>query len=331
MKLQVLEKEGLAYNFPIRPAVAGSKIYISDANHRLVRVFEDDSREPLFVLSSQAPPALAKDSSVEYKQVELGIPGWIAVEEDRGEIYIQSYDTLPTKEEESRPPEKRLSGRHSRIFQAPSLILRLNKKARLLGKIGREGYHSPPFDLILRMYADTRGYLHVLHKDRDKKELELLVYQKGQFLRRFGMPELDIDLDLRQNTITLEHIQAVAEQDFVIGSLAVRKKNSFQLIERIIYQQSAPEARARVLLRNDNLMDFLIWAGSDGSFYMFQTDGSASEILFKIFGRKGEYLSNRSIELPGLRHAWRELFIDLEGRVFSSRVLQNKFLLYEWK
>ena len=333
MKLQILEKEGLAYNFPIRPALSGSRIYLSDAKQKLVRVFDDDE-EPLLLLGSRRPSSLPSDSSVKYRQLDLGIPGWIAVDEDTGEIYIQSYAPIspPVKEEKVRLPEKRLSGRQSRIFQSPSFILRLNKKARLIGRIGREGYNSPPFDLILQMHSDKGGPLYVLHKDRSIKELELLVFEKGRLLRRFGMPALDhIDLDLKQKLILLEHIQPVADQDFVIGSLAVRKKNNFQLLERIIYRQSTPEAKARILFRNDNLIDFLVWAGSKGNFYMFQTEESGSEILLKIFSKKGVYLENRSIELPGLRYAWRDTFLDLEGRVFSSRVLQNKFVVYEWK
>ena len=86
-----------------------------------------------------------------------------------------------------------------------------------------------------------------------------------------------------------------------------------------------------MLLRNDNLIDFLVWADRDGSFHLLQTEESGAEILFKIFSKEGEYLGNRSIELPGLRSSWRDIFFNLRGRIFSSRVLKSKFLLYEWK
>ena len=331
MKLQVLEKEGLTYNFPLRPAIAGSKMYFSDVNRKIVRVFSDNQEEPLLILSASRPPSLPANSSIPYRQLDLGIPAWIAVDEDTEELYIQSYSPIAPSETRVLPPEKRLPGRHSRILQSPSLILNLNKKGELIGKIGKEGYNTPPFNLILQIYPDAEERLNVLHKSKETKDLELLVFEKGRLLRRFSRPELDIDLKAKQKLLILEHIQAVAGRDFVIGSLAVRKKSNYDLLERIIYQQSTPGAKARVLLRNDTLIDFLVWADRDGSFYMLQTEESGSDLLFKIFSSKGEYLGNRSIELPGLRSSWRDMFFSLKGRVFNSRVSKNKFLLYEWK
>lgn len=331
MKLQPLQREGSVYNLPVRPAIARGKVYLSDANHKVVRVFNDSQDKALLLLAAHRPSSLSPGSSVVYKQVNLGIPGWIAVDEDTEDIYIQSYSSLPPDEKKPLPPEKRLSGRHSRIFQSPSVILKLDKKGNLIARIGKEGYNSSPFDLIVQMYSDLKERLYVLHKDRETNELELLVFEKGRLLKRFAMPELDMDLGSKNNLIILEHIQAVASQNFVIGSIVVRKKDDFDLIERIIYQQSHPQAKARVLLRNDNLIDFLIWADPKGSFYMLQTEDSGLEILIKIFSNRGKYLGNRSIELPGLRSSWRDIFFNLEGRIFSSRLLQSKFLLYEWK
>ena len=190
-------------------------------------VFSDGREEALLLLGAKRPSALQAESPVNYKQLDLGLPGWLAVDEETEDIYIQSYDPLPSNEKEPLPPEKRLPGRHSRILQSPSLILKLNEEGELIGKIGQEGYYTKPFDLILQIYPDSEERLHVLHKNKETKELELLVFEKSRLLRRFTMPELDINLQAKQNLIILEHIQPVAGRDFVIGSIAVRKKSNF--------------------------------------------------------------------------------------------------------
>ena len=324
-QLQALQTEGMVYNFPMRPAVSSSRVYLADASHRLIRVFSRGEEVPELVLGLERP--LGMKSKIAFKQVDMGIPGWVAVDKNDKNIYIQSY--LPIKvERTSRLPEKRFPGRQSVMQRAPSFILQLSGRGKLKAKIGIEGQNSQPFSLILSLRPDGKEKLNVLHKRKNK--MELLVFKKSVLVRRFVQPELELEL-ARNTFVTLEAIYPAANRDFVIGSVAVRRKSNFDLIERVVYYQESPESKARVLLYNDNPMDFLTWASAKGGFYILHAEEDGSGLLFKIFSNRGEYLSNRRVFFSGLRSFWRDVFIDLHGQIFGAQVKNSRFLLYEWE
>ncbi len=331
MQLQVKENENLAYNLPLRPVVLKSNLYVSDPDKKMVKIFSDNTNKAKLILAKERPSQLSK--AITYKKIDLGIPGWLAIDRENEYLYIQSFEPVPPANDKQLEAERRLSGQHSRIFQSPSLILKVNKRGNLISKIGREGINGTPFSLILQIHTDANKKLYVLHKDIQKKELELIVFKDSKLLRRYTMPDLrsESENNSRKNIFILEHIQAIEGKNFVIGSVAIRKKSDFSFIKRIIYYQKNPEDIPQILLDNDNPSNYLTWADSEGKFYMHQTEESGSKLLFKIFSKQGKYLKNWELELPELRSSWKDIFINLQGQILSTRIVRDKFMVYEWE
>ena len=331
MKIQVLEKEGIPYNLPTYFAIGRDKVYITDTNRSLVRVFNQSEKQALAILARDKPFQMNKD--INFQKLDLNIPGYIAIDAEDEKIYIQSF--LEDKSEKlykATVPEKRKSLQHSYLSQSLSYILILDSKDyKLQGTLGREGYNSDPFYIIMEIYPEEDSVLNVLHKNEINSQVELLVFRKGKLQKKFETPKLPIEYDSKKYLIELEKIQPVNAVEFVIGSIAIRELSNYNLVERIIYKQSHPSQEAQIILRNDSFLDHLIWANKDGDFYLLQVKDYGSDLFFKIFNKNGDYLRNKEIELGGLRSTWHNVSINLKGNIYSSRVLQNKWILYEWK
>ncbi len=316
------------YNLPLEVAIGTARVYIPDTAAQLIKIFTDGSPKVMKLLGAKKPPRLS--SKIQFQALELGIPGRIAVDEAEENLYIQSFlpDTQK-KKKKNRPIEKRRSLQQSALVQTTSMILHLNRHHKLQGKLGQRGYNTAPFSLILGLYPDTGGRFSVAHKT--KKDAELLVFRHGSFVRRFSKPKLPWAQNMKDKMAILEDIIPVAGKSFVIGSVALRNKKNFAFIERIIYMQTNTDEAARILLRNDNPQDFLAWAKPDGNFYMTHLEEDEGELLFKIFTREGEYIDNQLINFVAFPSSWRSTFLNLKGRIFSTRIKQKQFIIYEWK
>ncbi len=330
--LQVHETENQIYNFPFQPVIANSKIYIADAQEKTIRIFKNDSSKPDLVIGQSKPYELS--NSVNFKQANINIPGLIAANSINDDFYVQSFTPSPNVPVISpTTPDKRLPGLQSILTQTPSNILHFNQKGILQGTLNYPTGVGGFFEFIVKMQCSADGNLYILHKSKVKSELELLVFKKNIFTHRFTIPTLDINLKIDNKILTPEFILPVSGKDFVIGSIAVRNKINYEFIERIIYYQERPDSFGKVLLRNDNPNNYIFWASPESYFYTLQNDGSGDKVLIKIFNQNGEYKRNQSIKLSSSRIAntWRNLYIDLEGYIYSNQVLKNKFIVYKWE
>ncbi len=332
MLLHAMENERSFFNFPLRPPFVNSKLYIVDSNRRLLRIFSSSRRQeaPLLVIGNLSAPH-NKENSL-YQRVAMGIPGTIAVSPPKGKnIYLQSFIPMQKKKTEQLLLERRIPSQQSMISPNPSYILHIDEKGKLIGKIGMEGYHSSPFEMILRIFADREDRMYVLHKIKQK--LHCSFYLKGKLEKRFSIPTIEElgPLPFAQlHQIELENILPVQSGKFVIGSVSVRSKTSFQLKERIIYRQTHPSRKPVILHRFNATADFLLWASLSKRFYTARAEGDGSRLWLKIFNQKGQYASNFLISFPDFHASWRETFLDLEGKIFTSRLHRRKFELYQW-
>ena len=368
--LQVSENENQIFNFPIQIVISNLKMFVADAQTSSVRIFKNNNSKPILVMANNAIKGLS--DSVNFKQNNFNIPGLIAVNPTTEDFYLQSFIASNSSSSEIpyTSPDKRLPGLQSRLIQNPSNILVINSKGVTQSVIYYPGNYTgnypknnpgnyqgsstggfknnpngnnfassvnansstEPFNFIVRMQCDSNNNLYVLHKTKDKSELELLVYHKNKFKYRFTLPELEISNKQNNRFIVLENILPVDGKDFVIGSVAVRNKINFELIVKIIYYQENPNTKAKILLRDDNPNNYLFWASPESFFYIIENKNNGKGALIKIFNENGEYKSNQSIYFPTSKtiNTWRELFINLEGRIYTNQVFQNKFMVYEW-
>lgn len=331
-RVQLMENGRVPYNLPLRPGFDGSRAYVADPARRLVRVYSSGDNNPDSLLVPQGTTITNENAAIVNVR-GLGIPGWTAATSDH--LYIQSFaavaETPPTPDQtiENRPSNER-----SILRRAPSRIIHLDPDDdfAVLGALGVDGYNTEPFPVIDRLTADDDGLLYVLYRDAEGRPV-LGIYQDGRrtgsFFPPVGVPGEE---EAKRYHVVWEDIAPGRGGDFAIFSLALRRKGNFDLVQRIILRQAAGEdARPVELLRSDDPADYFMWSRNDGGFYLRNSEEDGSRMLFKIFSPEGEYLNNRLIVLPGLRASWRDTFLDIDGRIFSSRLYLGRFELYEWK
>ncbi len=343
MHVQAEASGRVYYNFPLAPAPGGGRVYIADPSHRLVRVFSRGSEQAQRIIGETLP---AEAEDVAFSRVRLGVPGLIAADEDGEHIYIQSFgdgETNPRAAAPRNPPvpaptatpaaippvEGRPSGQVSEIRIRPSMILELDEDGELLRSLGVDGAGTGPFAQIERITADRDGLLHVLH--RIDGVLALSVFQEGRLRGRYSAFDAATPEERTRYALEIEDIAPGPLGEFAIYSAAMRRRSDFDLVERIIYRQEGFAGAPIELLRSDDPQDFFGWSRPDGGFYLIKSDEDGSSALFKIFSADGEYLNNQQILFPGMRVSWRDTYLSIDGRIFTSRLYLGRFELYEWK
>ncbi len=343
-QIQLEESGRVPFNLPVRPAANPSSAYIADPARRLIRIFNAGTADAPETVLAGTGARNQDGGEVPRISLKMGIPGWLAVDEDDERLYVQSFarDTTPVNRSE-QPIENRPSNQTSLIRQIPStvLILDIDNGFRSVGILGVDGLDTAPFPEILRLLAEDDGLLHVLYREASPANTRkgalpappiLATYSDGALLRRFAPFEAGAATseEQRQYLVEWEDIVPGPGGAFALYSVALRQKSSYDLISRRIFRRDAPDAPPRELLRIDDPADYFVSSRPDGGFYLMNAEEDGSRILFKTFSPDGEYLNNRLIIFPGLRAAWRESFLDLNGRIFSSRLYLGKFELYEW-
>ena len=335
--VHLLESGRVPFNLPLRPAVNASNAYIADPGRRLIRVFGSGTSDVPEVLLTGEGARLPETAGggLATRALKFGIPGWVAVDEDNERLYIQSFvkDNSPL-ESPDQPIENRPSGQTSVLRQVASTVLIVNtdEDYRTVATQGVDGPGSAAFPEILRLSAGDDGLLYVLYRPAEGDGLALGVYRDGTLVRRF-VPSAEGILtpeEQRQYFVDWEDIAPGPGGSFVIFSVALRNKSSYDLYSRRIFRQTAPDATPAELVRLDDPADYFAGAREDGGFFLMNAGEDGSRILFKTFSPNGEYLNNRLIVFPGLRAAWRESFVGLNGLIYSSRLYSGRFELYEW-
>ncbi len=331
-RLQLMENGRVPYNLPLRPAFDGSRAYLADPARRMIRVYFTGNENPDSLL---VPPGTTiADEDLETVTVRgLGIPGWTAATADH--LYVQSFaavsESPPTPDQtvENRPSNER-----SILRRSASRILHLDpdNDFAVLGILGVDGYNSEAFPAIDRLTADDNGLLYVLYRDAENSPV-LAIFQDGRRIGSYAPPaDFPGEEDARRYHAVWEDIAPGQGGDFALYSLALRRKGNYDLVQRIILRRAAGEdSRTVELLRSDDPADYFMWSRNDGGFYLRNSEEDGSRMLFKIFSPDGEYLNNRLIVLPGLRASWRDTYLDIDERIFSSRLYLGRFELYEWK
>jgi len=322
------EASGRVYfDLPARPVTDGTYLYVADPERSLVRVFSRNSSRPVKLYGGSAPAGL---EDIKFVKIKAGIPGWIASDEDEN-IYVQIRSPDPTKPTDPElPPEERRSGITQKPGEiSPSVIVHLNDQDEVLGVIGRNGYNSDSFADIVRIDAGEDGLLFVLY--REAGNLNLSVFNGGKKIRALENFNPAGEDEKRKFTVIVEDIVPDAAGKFYIASLAFRNKSNYNLEYRKVFRITAENGQSHEILNIDDPDDFFAWSRPDGGFYLMRNRDEGSAVLFKIYSESGEYLNNRLISFPEFRPSWRDTFLTLQGKIFTSRLFRGKFELYEWK
>ena len=80
-----------------------------------------------------------------------------------------------------------------------------------------------------------------------------------------------------------------------------------------------------------NTEDHFAWIRPEGGFMLMRAEDDGTDLLLKNYSSDGKYLDNRLIQFPGMRGSWRETWLSLDGRIFSTRLFRGRFEIYEWK
>ncbi len=323
--VQALQNGRVVYNFPVKPVTDGTYLYVTDPARSLVRVFSRGSTRPLKIFGNVNP---APHEDIKFVKIRAGTPGWAATDEDEN-IYIQLHtDVKPAANEIALSPEERQTGQVSHTGEVtPSQIVHLNDQDEILGYIGQNGYNSENFGLIIRMDAAEEGLLFVLHKS---PELTLSVFRNGKKMKSITGLAPGTDQEKKKYLVQVEDIVPDAAAKFFIVSAAFRDKTGYNLEYRKIFRIDEND-QSTELLNIEDPDDFFSWTRPDGGFYLTHTEEEGSGILFKIYNPGGEYLNNRLVVFPDIRSSWREPYLTLQGRIYTSRLFRGKYELYEWK
>jgi len=304
---------------PASVGILGNRIFVSDPTGGVVRVFKRNADKPEMVIGDK----LDKGEEAELIRVKAGIPCEVVADDDEN-AFIALHEILPEeKVDPELPPERRLSEKSdmNQFTASPARILQFKDDA-IVAQFGREGKDGPPFERILKMHA-SEGSLYVFHADGANRSFS--VFQNGKRIRFFENFVLK-DADAQKYFVEVEDIFPSGQNAIV--SVALRNKNTFTPEQRRIYSWDGTEQK--LLYTVDEEADQFMSARPDGGFSLANSE-DGNRLLLKIYSPTGEYLNNRLIVLPEFRNSWREVSVDMNGRVFSNRIFQGHFEVYEWK
>ena len=311
--VQSLQKNRVIYNFPTKPVTDGQFAYVVDPNQHLVRVLPLTGRRPSKLIGAKVDPL---PEGVEWIKIPAGVPGQVAVDEE-GNLYIQNHISKPTKGTDNKKEN---------ALPLPSQILHIREGAELAWSIGRGGLASEPFEQILRMDAASGGRLFVLHTVEGEKILNL--YLDGKEAARYEPSSLTTEEERKEYFIDVEDIVPDLSGEYAFASVAFRKKSDYDLVYRKIYRlDGSPEE----LLVTEDANEYFAWSRPEEGFYTLRSDEDGSRLLLKVYSSTGEYLSNLLLVYPDIRESWRETYMTMQNRIYTSRLSHGHLELYEWK
>jgi hypothetical protein len=118
----------------------------------------------------------------------------------------------------------------------------------------------------------------------------------------------------------------VLENRDVFIEVASRDKKSYKNIYKKIYKYNN---NLNLFFDNDDLESSLFYIFPDNSFYLAKEDDE--DLLIKIYDNKLNYQKNNRIRFDRENNYWKEYWINLEGRIFSSKLQENLYSIVEWK
>jgi len=302
----------------VLPAVQDNRLYLPDVSAGRVRVFSGGGEKPDWIIADK----LGADDA-DLIRIKPGAPGIIAADEE-DHVFVQVFEAAADeKAEPDLPPERRQTEKlnASMFASVPSRIVHIQDGAAV-GSFGQDGKDTAPFERILQMQAHE-GVLYVFHETQGKRLLS--VYQKDTLIKKYENFNI-ADLNPYKFTLDIESISPV--QNGVLVSATLRDKTTFTPADRRVYSWDGTNAALIHTIDDEN--DQFLSGTLDGGFILANAE-EGSRLLLKIYSPAGEYLNNRRIILPDFRTGWREVQIDMTGRVLMARIQQGQFEMYEWK
>lgn len=310
-------------NIPARIVSDGSQVFAPDPSRGLIRVFSKGGK-PIRVLAANKP---AGSDDIKLTKIKSGVPGWLSSDGD-GNTYIQllQADPIDEKQKPLVPPEDRAAqDALVETAPAPSVILHVTEEE--VTTIGKTGPGGESFPNLIRVDAGPDELMFALWLENGEKTLG--VYQKNKRIRTFDAHDTGSADERRTYQVDVEDIVADPKGDSAVASVAFRSRTSFDVVSRRLYRLTGGVPSE--IYRTEDPDDQFAWIRPDGGFYMLNTEGDGSRMLFKAYNKEGEYVNNRLIIFPGLRSSWRDTFLTVDGRIYSTRLLRGRLELYEWK
>lgn len=329
--IPVLIQENLVYRIPQSPTIYDNEVLLPIPEMNFIAYFPKLSDKPAFLITS-------KNNKNELAKIYQNIPIKIFSEGIIGESCIQDnymvFRIFLTKEkvELNIPPEP--ENRMPAILYPqtknvnPSRLFLLNKSNMFVEKekerLLLEPINDKDYTELIKFYCFP-DYVAIV-RFLSEKEAILNFYN----IKDKNMQDINIDIKSLQDPskneiINIENIFVLENRDVFI-EVASRDKKSYKNIYKKIYKYNN---KLNLFFDNDDLESSLFYIFPDNSFYLAKEDDE--DLLIKIYDNKLNYQKNNRIRFDRENNYWKEYWINLEGRIFSSKLQENLYSIVEWK
>lgn len=325
-QLLVSVKEGALYGLPARPSVFDNRIVLPLAEQNLVLEFSEGEAVPkrIYIPENAALSARYSDADIETIRMPAGQVGQVGVLEEA--TIIQLYPAETEERTEEIEPEHRMPAIlfPEAMEQPGSEILAFLPEAQ--GPVKLMSGADTTFRQVWQILPGEDGWLYILHSPNGQHPV-LNVYRQLQLHAVLSVP--DSLFVAKDASVQLEALIPFRGKPEALASLVLRKKNSFEPIQRALYRLR-PNTEPEEIFRYDTKEDVPIWTTEGGGFLLAH-DEDGTGMLLKIFGPDAKYENNHRLQFEGLRESYQDTFFNGEDRLFSVRLMRGVYEIIEWK
>ena len=330
--IPALIQENLVYRIPQSPTIYDNEILLPIPELNFIAYFPKIRGKPDFLITSKNNKTeLAKIyPNIPIKIFSEGIIGDSCIQENYMifRIFLTNKDKIELNipsEPENRmpailyPQTKNVNPSKLFLLNKSNMFVEKEKDRLLLEPINDKDYRE-----LIKFYCFS-DYVAIV-RFLSEKEAILNFYN----IKNKSMLEKNIDIKSLQVTnkneiINIENIFVLENGDVFIEVVS-RDKKSYKNIYKKIYKYNN---NLDLFFDNDDLETSLFYVFSDNSFYLAKEDDE--DLLIKIYDYKLNYQKNNRIRFDRESNYWKEYWINLEGRIFSSKIEENLYSIVEWK
>ncbi len=329
--IPALIQENLVYRIPQSPTIYDNEILLPIPEMNFIAYFPKLTEKPDFLITS-------KNNKTDLAKIYQNIPIKIFSEGIIGESCIQDnymiFRIFLTKDkiELNIPPEP--ENRMPAILYPqtknvnPSNLFLLNKSDMFVEKekdrLLLEPINDKEYTELIKFFCFP-DYVVTVRFLSDKEAIVNFYNVKNKSVQEINIDIKSLQDPTKNEIINLENIFVLENKDVFIEVVS-RDKKTYKNIYKKIYKYNN---NLSLFFENDDLEASLFYVFSDNSFYLAKIDDE--DLLIKIYDNKLNYQKNHRIRFDRENNYWKEYWINLEGRIFSSKIEENLYSIVEWK
>jgi hypothetical protein len=327
-QLLVQVKEGALYDLPSRPGIFENRILLPLTDKNVVLEFSEGNATPerIYLPENANIPLPYSGAKIKTIRLPAGQIGQ-AMALEKGAV-IQLYTKVPGRKDAEIEPEHRMPAilYPESMVQPDSELMAFPAQDAKPVRLSADLDGRTAFSQVWQILAGENDLLYVLHSQPDRRPV-LNIYHQLVLQEVLSVPEsLFVAKDLN---VELETIFPFKGKKEALASLILRKKNSFEPVERVLYRLR-PGVDPEEVYRYDEKEDLPFWTRENGGFLLAH-DEDGTTLLLRIFGPDGDYQNNNRIRYDGLRESYLDTFFNGEDRLFSIRLMRGEYEIIEWK